>query len=195
MHFTANTGLEGASLLHAFYRWCCREFNEPAQTSGQNAEVSTAAAVAAVAAAVALGPHGRDGGGAGGGFAPVAPVPATEAPGHGWGGGSPATAAGAGVARAGGAEAVCDYEHVPLDPLSYDGSMRLHFKERNTRVHEAADVSLCFSGFGPVRCGVVRYNVVWFGFVWFAKIMLYFFCSLITSAHRVCAVHNGGEME
>lgn len=134
------SGLDSPHLLHAFYKWSCREFSEPASAgSAATAPLAAAAAGSAAAAASAaadstamnlsptssgdveewVSPDSR------GKLIPVSAVPS-------------GMGAGAGTEQE---EEEPYHAHEFTDALGYDGALRLYFKRRNTRMHESSDVS------------------------------------------------------
>lgn len=75
---------------------------------------------------------------------------------EGGGAGAAGAGAGAGASGGGGFDGVeGEHVHEPTDALGYEGALHLYFKKRNTRVHEAADVSV--GAHGCVGWGGVGY--------------------------------------
>ena len=163
----ATCGLNQPHLLHAFYKWSCREFSEPVEAApaqvvpdvagfvappgcGKKAEhgvadASPPGALPAAAAAAAAGVSASD----------ALPVPVGMpgfVVGPGWSAGGSAgapmnpqkvTAAAAQKPRLPRQQRQQEqlHRHDPVDSKSYEGVLHLYLKDRNIRVHDQADVS------------------------------------------------------
>lgn len=102
--------LDGPNFLHAFYKWSCREFSEPAEADP---------------AQPARGVPGEGvGGGGDEGSVGVSGVVGDHQP----------------LQKKRQPERPPNHRHEPTESLGYDGALQLYFRKRNSHIHEAAEV-------------------------------------------------------
>lgn len=111
VHPPNTSRLDGPNFLHAFYKWSCREFSEPAEADPAQPAPDV--------------PSEGLGGGADGEGVDICGVVGDQQQ---------------LLQKQRQPERPPNHRHEPTESLGYDGALQLYFRKRNTRIHEAAEV-------------------------------------------------------